>query len=188
MEFSARRVVRSCVAAGLAIAAFARGKYLLGWDAGVVYAVVSIGFIVPLMRAEQGPRPALWQRTFSVISAVVVGVVIFFPTLVISDVEIFVQKQATDRAVRADLQTLFTSNPQYSELSVTTQHLKTVVVMVFGTVENCDLIDNLAGDLKTVSQRQALAVVQWEVTCRDTNATISSNDYWQVRRPSESPD
>lgn len=188
MRMSRHGLKNCCLVGGFTIAAFARGNYLLGQVAGISYTLVA--FAIAIFVASELSRTAepKGHRTLCIAAAVLVSLALSFPAFISSDIQISLEKQAIDRAVRADLNSLFASDPQYSDLSLKTRHLKLVVVTVSGVVENTNIIETLANRLKVVSVQHPMVIVEWELTCRDTSITIHSFDYWRTRRLSESSD
>lgn len=186
MRRVAPKVLCGCLVIGVAIGAYARGDYLLGWDVGIAYALVAVAVALCVVSAGLRRPTAPWPFAFAIAGAVVVGLVLFYPASVNSDVDIFIQKQADDRSVRSELYALFESDPQYSGLSLTTWHAKVVVATVSGVVQDLDVVDELATHLKVVSKHHPMVVVDWELTCRDSGRTIDTSDWWRTQRLSES--
>ena len=188
MQLSTHRLRNCCLVGGFTITAFARGNHLLGQVAGISYAFVAFAMAILVSSELSRTAEAKGHRTLCIAAAVLVSLVLSFPTFINSDIQISLEKQAIDRAVRADLNSLFASAPQYSDLSLKTRHLKLVVVTVSGVVENTKIKETLAKRLKTVSVQHPMVMVEWELTCRDTGSTSHSFDYWRNRRLSESSD
>lgn len=175
-----------CLAGGFSIAAFARGNYLLGQVAGIAYALVAFAIAIFVTSELSQRAEAKRHRTFCIAAMVLVSLALSFPAFISSDIQLSLEKQAIDRATRADLKSLFASDPEYSDLSLKTRHLKLVVVTVSGVVENSNIIEPLANRLKAVSVQHPMVMIEWELTCRDTGSTIHSFDFWRTRRLSKS--
>ncbi len=158
------------------LAAFVRGSHLLGTGAGLLYAFVAIlvSFLfVQTLSHTPVSRLRLWLL---LMFAIPVSLAFTFPTYLNSDVQYFVDDQATDRNVRHELATLFASDSAFVDLGVSTTHQKIVCVEIFGelpTRADLDrLRDRLAGECPTLD-RCALC---WTVEVREGRKRINGFD------------
>lgn len=98
------------------------------------------------------------------------------PAAVSPDLQVFIDKQATDRAVRRELAVVFATDPAYADLVVSTTHLKTVLVTVHGSVSSrpdwVRLRARLAAECPAVQQ----CGLHWDVRVRDTGDRLHGYD------------
>jgi hypothetical protein len=145
------------VAAG---GAFLRGDHLLGPRCGVAYAMVAAGLLWLFARSSG------WRSIVIAAVAVPVAVVMADPASFNPDVQHFIDKHATDRAVRKELAAVFGSDPAYRDLSVSTQHLKVVNFTIRGSVANRADLDRLRERVGSECPTVGGCVLHWDVTTR----------------------
>lgn len=160
MRMSRHGLKNCCLVGGFTIAAFTRGNYLLGQVAGIAYALVAFGISIFVTSELSQRSAATGHRTLCIAATVLVSLALSFPAFISSDIQISLEKQAIDRATRADLNSLFASDPRYSDLSLKTRHLKLVVVTVSGVVENSNIIEPLANRLKVLSMQHPMVMIE----------------------------
>lgn len=110
---------------GLAAVAFLRGSSLFGITGGALYTAISAALLWLFVRSLVSGGKISYVRTAGVAAfSVAVGWVMAFPAKINPDVRHVIEKQATDRAARAELAAVFASDPAFKELSVSTAHPK----------------------------------------------------------------
>jgi hypothetical protein len=179
---ASRRVARILFAAVgivLSAVAFLRGNYLFGFACGVLYAGTTIGLLWILARSL-APTGSLSLVRVAVMTALslAVGFVMAWPASVSSDVQDLIDKQAIDRAARAELAVVLASDPAYRDLSVSTFHLTPVNVTVRGALATRSDLDRLRA--RIIAECPALTrggcVLHWDVTLRDPPQRINGVD------------
>jgi len=179
---ASRRVVRILFAAvgiGLSTVAFFRGSYLLGPAWGVIYVAITIGLLWIFARSlpPTGNLSLVRVAVFTALS-LAVGYVMGWPASVNPDLQHFIDKQAVDRAARAELAAVFASDPIYGDFSVSTVHLKPVNVTVRGALGTRADLERLRA--RTIAECPALTqggcVLHWDVTLRDPAQRIDGLD------------
>src|SRR5437764_2100047 len=133
-----RRVTRLALAvlgAAVVVAAYLRGDYLLGWDCGLVYAGIAAGLLSLLARSlVLTERPSPLRAAAIAALSLPLPYALAYPASINPGVQHFIDKQATDRAARAELAAVFASDPAYRDLSVSTVHVKVVNVTIRGSL------------------------------------------------------
>jgi hypothetical protein len=159
------------------LAAFSRGNYLLSTGAGITYAVIALMIIVLFTRAmRETPVPKI-LIAYLILFSVPVCLAFAFPTYINSDVQIFVDRQSEDRVARAELHAVFAEDPAFSDLSISTTHLKVVNVEISGTVPSKADLDRLQ---QLVFERCGFVehcFVQWRIRVgNDSMMYVARND------------
>ena len=164
-------------AAGVAVmvAAFLRGNYLLGLVCGIVYAGVAFALLLLLARSRTpGGGVSVARVAFVAVLAVPVGYVMAFPSY--PDVQIFIDKQATERKARGELAAVFASDPAYRDLSVTSVQLKVVNISVRGVLGTRADLDRLRSRIAAECPALGECLLHWEVALRDSGQRLSGLD------------
>lgn len=120
------------VAVGIA---FLRGSYFLGAEVGGCYALLTAGVLWLL--ASWSRHDGEFHRKRAVLGVAFASPIAFalaFPAVINSDVQHFIDLQATDRAVTAEIRRVLRSDPAYAGLSVSTERRKVINVTVRGQV------------------------------------------------------
>jgi hypothetical protein len=173
------RVLFAAVGVGLCAVAFLRGYCLLGTAWGVLYVAATLGLLWLLARSlVSGGSLSFVRVALATALSLAVGFMMAWPASVNPDVRHFIDKQAVDRAARADLAAVFASDPAYRNLSVSTFHLKPVNVTVRGTLGTRSDLDRLRA--RIIAECPALTrggcVLHWDVTVRDPAQRINGLD------------
>jgi hypothetical protein len=161
----------------LIAAAYLRGNYLLGFAYGGFYALITTALLVLLGQSfVYAEKPSLIRASFVVILLLAIGYAMAFPASIHPDNQIFIDMQATDRSARAELQSVFKTDPAFGKLSISTMHLKIINICISGSLPDRDdlarLRDRIAGECPTAKQ----CVLHWSVTLRDTRQKIDGTD------------
>src|SRR5687767_7837098 len=102
------RLVFAAFSVALIAIAFLRGNYLLGIEFGVMYAVIGFGVSWYLARSlVLTEKPSLIRAAAIVVLSLPLAIVMADPAAINPDVQVFIDKQATDRAARRELRALF---------------------------------------------------------------------------------
>jgi hypothetical protein len=191
---ASRSIARALfAAAGVAavVVAFVRGDYLLGLECGVVYAAIALALLWLLMRSRTpAGRVSVVRAGFVVAFALPVGYAMAFPASLNPDVQVFIDKQATDRKARAELAAVFASDPVYRDLSVSSVHLKVVNVTVRGSLGARPDLDRLRSRIAGECPAFGECFLHWEVSLRDTAQRVDGldSDLFQTAEPGAAPD
>ena len=125
------------------LAAYSRGNYLLGVIHGLVYAMVAACAAAILWgMISQSPVPKL-RLSLLILIVIPIALIFAFPTYFNPQLQHFVDKQATARNARAELNKLFGSDPAFSDLGVLTIKLKAVGIEIYGSVPIKSDLDRL---------------------------------------------
>ncbi|QDU45177.1 hypothetical protein Mal52_36670 [Symmachiella dynata] len=165
--------------AGVALisVAFLRGNYLLGLGCGIAYVFVTTAaiwlFAQSLARKQRASR--ICAITIAILS-VPIGLVMAFPAAINSDIQYFIDSQATDRTVRAELKQVFASDPVFSNLSLSTRHLKALNVTISGTLPTRNDLERLRNRILTECPTLKRCALHWNLTLHDSGHRIDSPD------------
>ena len=177
LRFSLSSLLIAMTFIAVVIAAFSRGNYLLGTGVGIIYAVVATMVLMMIAREfRETPLPKL-RLVFLVLIAIPVCLAFAFPAYINSDIQIFVDKQADDRDARNELHAIFATDPGFSDLSISTTHLKIVNVEIYGTVpskNDLDRIKKLVFERCTFTER---CFLHWRLRVQNDSTTyVAQND------------
>ena len=127
---------------------------------------------------------------FVIAFAVPVGCAMAFPSSINSDVQVFIDMQASDRRARAELGEVFASDPVYHDLSVSSVHQKVVCITVRGSLNTRADLDRLRSRLTQRCPALRECFLRWDVSLRDTRERVSGLDQYlfQDAEPSAVPD
>jgi hypothetical protein len=171
------RLVFLALGAVLCTVAFRRGNHLLGPETGVAYLAVTAGVLWILARSFLlTERPSLVRAAVIAALSVPVGFAMGFPASINPDVQVFINKQATDRAARAELAAVFASDPAFGGLSISTTHLKVVNVTIHGTLKNHPDLSRLRDRIESKCHVVKLCPLHWDVTLREPGQRIVGLD------------
>jgi hypothetical protein len=171
------RLLFAATAVGAVVAAFLRGNYLLGVGCGVVYAAIAIALVWLLARSRTtAGRVSVPRATLVALFALPVGYAMAFPASINPDVQVFIDKQATDRRARAELAIVFASDPAYSGLSVSSVHLKVVNLTIQGSLSTRADLDRLRSRIGGECPALGECFLHWDVTLRDTGRRVDGLD------------
>ena len=177
LRFSLLSLLIGMAFVALVLAAYSRGIYLLGTNAGIAYAAVALmifGLFASAIKETPVPKYRLLLLT---LFSIPVCFAFAFPTYINSDVQIFVDKQTEDRVARKELQVVFAEDPAFSDLSISTTHLKIVNVEIYGTVPNKTDLDRVQ---RRVFERCGFVehcFVHWRIRVRnDSTVYVARND------------
>jgi hypothetical protein len=171
------RILFAVAGGALCAVAYARGNYLLGPRCGVTYAAVALGLLW-LLAGSRTPagKLSLVRIAWVTARALPAAFVMAWPASINPDVQHFINKWAVDRAARAELATVFASDPAYRDLSVSTVHLKVVNVTVRGSLDTRRDLDRLRAQIIRDCPTVDRCVLHWDVTLRDSGERIDETD------------
>jgi hypothetical protein len=133
------RVLIGCVTVVAGTVAFLRGNWLLGGDAGFIFCLATAAAISMLAEARAGTgRFARAGRVLAVLFAAFVATVVAAPALLSSHVQYSIDKHRFEVDLREAVSTLLASDPEFSQLTVTTTQLKVLNVTISGRVPTAD--------------------------------------------------
>lgn len=159
------------------VAAFLRGNHLLGLDCGVIYAAVALALLWLLARSRTSTGSVSLMRVAVVVAlAVPVGYAMAFPASINPDVQVFIDKQATDRRARAELAAVFDSDQAFGDLSVSSVHLKIVNLTVRGALHTQTDLDLLRSRIAVECPTLGPCALHWEVTLRNSGQRLRGLD------------
>ncbi len=163
---SVRLALLVCAALALAaiVIAFFRGNYLLGVEYGIAYVFVTAGLIwLFLSTCKRNGRISIVRLACVTLFAIPVGYALAFPASINRDVQIFIDKEATDRQARAELARVFASNVAYGDLSVSSNHLKVINITVRGQLETREELAQLQSRTEAECPTASGCVLHWEI-------------------------
>jgi len=156
--------------------AFFRGNQLLGLDWGIVYAVIAFA-LLGLLTCSRTPAGdlSLGKVVFVVALALPVAYAMTFPASINPSVQVFIDKQANDRRIRADLAAVIGSDPAFDGLTVSSVHLKVVNVTVRGTLSTLSDFDRLRARItrECPALNDGGLLLHWDVIVQDSGQRIS---------------
>jgi len=153
----------------LIIVAFLRGNHLLGIETGAVYALVATGILALL--AQENSR---WIVALIAMMSIPVAIVMAYPASFSPDLQHFIDKQATDRAVCESLYHVFDSDPAFADLSVSTVHLKVVNFTIHGALHTKADFERLRRLI--VNDRLVRGPLHWDILLLDTGTKEAGLD------------
>jgi len=157
--------------------AFQRGNYLLGVWCGVAYVAIAVGLLGLLAGSFMlTAEPSLVRTAFVCALSLPVGFAMAYPASINSDVQVFIDKQATDRAARRELAAVFASDPACGDLSVSTTHLKVVNVTIHGSLHDRSDLDRLRDRIASQCHVVKDCPLHWDVLLRKTAQRIDGLD------------
>lgn len=175
-----RRIARlafATVSLVLIAAAFLRGDHLLGFVNGLLYAGVAAGLLWFLAQSLiLTEKPSLVRAAVIVALSIPLGFVLADPASINPDVQHFIDKQATDRAARAELAAVFASDPAYRSLSISTTHLKVVNVTIRGSLDDRPDLDRLRERLASECPVTRRCPLHWDVMLRGRGQRLQGLD------------
>lgn len=161
----------------LTTTAFLRGNYLLGVAGGLTYAVVTACLVWLFARyLTHAGRPSPLRVIALFALSLPLILVLAYPTSVSPDLQHFIDKQATDRAARRELAVVFSSDPSYGDLSVSTTHLKVVNVAIRGTLASRTDLSQLRGLIATECPSLEQCVLRWDVRLLQSGERLDALD------------
>ncbi len=174
-----RRVLFVAAGVALCVAAFLRGNFLFGLEWGVLYVLVALGLLCLLARCRT-PAGRLSPPRVAVVGAlaVAVGLAMAWPTAVNPDVQVFIDKQAVDRAARSELAAVFATDAAYESLWVSSVHVKAVNVTVRGSLGTRAELDRLRARIirECPEVTRGGCVLHWDVMLRYPEQRIEGLD------------
>ncbi len=150
----------------LAIAAYCRGQYLLGFPAGILYGIVVFGVVWLLARSVHRKPLSVQAVVFALILTPIVSI-LAFPATINPDVRHFIRKQETDRTLRAEIDRVIHSHPDFGELSVKTTHLKVVNITIKGTFRDHNALRQFRHRILSECPTLKLCPLHWDVRIQD---------------------
>lgn len=177
LRFSLSSLLIGMAFIAFVLAAFLRGNYLLGTGAAITYALVALMLIALFARAiRETPVPKI-RLVFLILFSIPVCVAFAFPTYFNSNVQVFVDEQTEDRVARNELHAVFAEDPAFSDLSISTTHLKIVNVEISGTVRNKTDLDRLQQIVFERCRFIEHCFVHWRIRVRqDSKMYVARND------------
>ena len=154
-----------------------RGNYLFGLAGAITYSLLLAGLIWLFAQSFNRKGKAARIQTIAVtILAVAIGYALAVPATVNPDVQHFINKQATDRSVRGELKRVFESDPEFSDLSISTTHLKVVNVTIHGTLPTLDDVQRLRKRITNECPTLELCPLHWNIRLRAMNEHVDGLD------------
>jgi hypothetical protein len=165
------------VIVALTVCAFLCGSYLLGSMGGITYTLVVGGLAFLFARSSRrSGKLARIQMVAVALLAAPIGYVLAFPASLNPDLQHFIDKQATDRSVRAELKSVLKSDPAFCELSISTAHAKIVNVTIHGALPTREDMQRLRKRIANECPTLKLCALHWNVRQRGTNEHIHGLD------------
>lgn len=161
----------------LAGVAFARGDYLLGWQTGLFYAIAIVEFFWLIVRRTETPTIA--SRVGKIVLCLLAIPMVYgmaFPASINSDVQVIIDKQQLDRDVRTDAKSIITRDQRFSDLSVSSVHLKVVNITISGNMQREADLHEFRTQLVQESEAIRKCNLHWDITIDDSGQAIQGLD------------
>jgi hypothetical protein len=113
----------------------------------------------------------------------VIGYALAYPASINSDMQDFIDMQAIDRAARAELMTVFSADPAFGNLMISTGHRKVVGVEVSGSLAHRVDFDRLRRRVAAECPTLRRCVLHWRIQFRADGASVDEIDHYPF--PSE---
>lgn len=163
------RVRIGCVTVAAGTAAFLRGNWLLGAEAGFIFCVVTAAAISMLAQARSATgRFARAERVLAVLLAAFVATVVAAPTLLSPRVQSSIDQHRFEVDLREAVRTLLVSDPEFAQLTVTTMQLKVLNVTISGRVPTADGLQRLRTRLQAESPSLQRVLLHLDVTVAES--------------------
>lgn len=172
------RLASVVVVASLSVVAFLRGNHLLGMEAGIMFALVTGGALWLFVKTFARDGKISFARL--VATSLLIGFVAFaiaFPAKVNSDLQHFIDKQATDRAARVEVRQVIESDNTFGSLSVATTRYKWVLVTVSGVMPTRDDFNRLRTRLIEDCPTLKTCTLEWHIRLHDSNENVDGFDH-----------
>lgn len=171
------RAVFAVVVVSAIIGAFLRGNYLFGLGRGIVYACLASTLVWLLVRSRTSTGRVSAVRTGLVVAfALPVAYAMAFPASVSPGMQSFIDAQARDRQLRAELTAVFASDPAFRDLRVSSVHRKVINVTVWGSLGTRADLDRLRVRIASECPVLSSCVLHWDVSLRDAQERLSGLD------------
>ena len=178
------QVTAGMVGAVVAISAYLRGEYLLGSGYGLTCALASVGLLWLVVRSfPVAGRPSRIRVLAVGILSLVIGYALAYPASVNPDMQHFIDMQAIERAARAELTAVFTADPAFGNLIISTGHRKVVGVEVSGSLAYRVDFDRLRRRIAAECPTLSRCVLHWKIQLRADGTSIDEVDHYPF--PSE---
>lgn len=191
---ASRSIARALFAtAGIAaiVVAFLRGNYLLGLGCGGLYAAIAAAIVWLFVRSRTPVGGVSVVRAgFVAAFALPVGYAMAFPASLNPDMQVFIDKQATDRRARVELAAVFASDAAFRDLSVSSVHLKVVNITVHGSLGSRTDLERLRSLIAPKCRAAGVGFLHWDVSLRDSRQHVSGldRDLFQDAEPGAAAD
>ncbi len=174
---SVARLIVVMVGITLAVIAYLRGNYLLGFNYGLAYAFIAVGLVWMSMGSFAFAKKPSWVRAVAIgVLSIPIGYVMAFPASINRDIQVFIDKQADDRTARAELRNVFASDAAFANLSISTVHLKVVNVTISGSFPDRAALDRLRNRIATECPTAQRCPLHWKITLRATHESMVGLD------------
>jgi len=174
---SKSQVVLIVAGVALVVAAILRGNYLFGLYYGIV-----CGFITAFLASGLAScfpckdKASLSRLLFGVVLTASAGVIMAFPAAINPEIQYFIDKQAIDRTVRAELHEVFVTDSAFEDLSISSVHLKKVNVTIHGKLPARGDLIRLHENISRLPSSKLPHILHWEIELRDSGETIVDLD------------
>jgi hypothetical protein len=111
-----------------------------------------------------------------VVLAVPLGFALAVPAALNPDVQVFIDKHATERAARRELAALCACDPTFAGLLVSAVHLKVVNLITKGRLASEEAFHRLRGRVAAECPTAGGCVIDWEVSLGDPARRIDGAD------------
>jgi len=127
----------------IVMAAFARGRFLLGTTAGIFFGMAGTGTLFVNWRVFSVDRKfQMTRQVIAVLFAFAVFTILAIPTQFSPTLAHFIDGHHTERLTQSELQSVLSSDPSFSRLRYECNYRKCIIVSVNGNVaRESDLLD-----------------------------------------------
>lgn len=143
MQFSTRQLLIAITFICVVMGAYARGNYLLGTGAGIMFAILVMGSIFVVWRVFASRRRLQVVRQIAaVLLALTVLTTLTIPGRINPELAYFIDGHNIERVTRSQLHDVFAGDPRFSNLDFRCNYTKCIVVSVNGNIETeSDLLE-----------------------------------------------
>jgi hypothetical protein len=127
----------SLFGAAVVASAAARGYYLLGTDAAVLFGLISAVVLFVVWRIFlTAHRFRRFQEAVALVFAVSIFSVLAFPACFSHDLHYFIENHRIEQLTQSQLESVFASSPKFAELGFSCRFTKCIVVEVNGRINS----------------------------------------------------
>ena len=117
-----------------------------------------------------------WQRHAAVIFSLAVAGVLAFPAFVSPGLRYSIDDHALDRSVRNDLHAVFSNDPRFANLAVSTIRRKSFEVTISGSVNNASDLSLLRTHIQRECELVSHCWLKWDVFDRNAQVDYRGSD------------
>jgi len=168
-------IATGCIA--IVLTAFARGDYLLGSRAGILFATVAAATLCVIVRVSTANRRFQFVRqSVALLFGLAVFVILASPSRFNPELNYFIDGHRSERSTQSQLRSVFNHDLRFSTLEYECVWSKCIVVVVSGRINSesdmLDLRDRIFAQCPEVSSRW----LYWRVKVDDSGVEHDACD------------